>query len=192
MGESIKLIELQKRQKEHDENHHYDIHTLPYYERMNHYVLHFSKYVGRLSKDYPTEGRLSEQIHKTTADAFIVTLAAANTLGLNLQAELEGRFGEGVASHFREWQEVADSTGGAMDVEELKDWLLVELADPTGEMANALESTDHMEGINAREILTEGIMEIFTTLIIASNHLNEDIVGLVEHRWETIESESIL
>lgn len=192
MSDPIELIELQRRQKEHDENHHYDIHTLPYYERMDHYVLHFSKYVGRLSKDYPTDNQLEQQVHKTAADTFIVTLAAANTLNLDLQANLEEMFGEGIASNFDEWQDAIDDTDGEMDLEEVKEWLMVELAEPTGEMANALESIDHMEGMNAREILTEGTLEIFIALVTASNHLNEDMIGLVEDRWETIESESIL
>lgn len=185
------LLDLQKRQQEHDRDHHRDIYTLPYPERMNHYVLHFSKYVGRLSRDYAEEEQLDQQLEKTLADSFIVALAAANTLNLDLQDELEEMFG------FEEtaldgWAGQLNASDQAMNLEELQDWWFERMATPTGRMANALESLDHMEPINVREILEEDTVEIISNLLIVSDILSSDLDEVLDARWVEIEEHSIL
>lgn len=191
MSDSTGLLDLQKRQIEHDKEHHQDIYTLPYPERMNHYVLHFSKYVGRLSRDYADEERREEQLEKTLADSFIVALAAANTLNLDLQAELEEIFGleaDGVA----EWAEELDPADDPMDSEEVQEWLFQRMATPTGRMSNAMESLDHMEPMNVRELLEEETVEIVSNLLITAENLRTDLEELLDDRWTEIEEESIL
>ncbi|SEA31710.1 hypothetical protein SAMN04488065_2628 [Haloplanus vescus] len=191
MTDSPDLLDLQKRQQEHDEGHHRDVYTLPYPDRMNHYVLHFSKYVGRLSRDYADEETRMEQLEKTLADSFIVALAAANTLNLDLQAQLEEMFGieaEGVA----EWAEQLDPADDPMDSEEVQDWLFQRMAAPAGSMSNAMESLDHMEPMNTRELLEEETVEIVSDLLIAAENLDVDLEALLDDRWTKIEEESIL
>lgn len=185
------LIDLQKRQQEHDRGHHRDIYTLPYPDRMNHYVLHFSKYVGRISRDYGDEERQQEQLEKTLADSFIVGLAAANTLNLDLQEELEEMFGleeSGLAG----WAEQLNPADDTMDLDELQDWWFRRMAAPTGRMSNALESLDHMEPINVREILEEETVEIISNLLIVSDSLPSDFQEILDERWTEIEENSIL
>ena len=191
MSDSTGLLDLQKRQQEHDQGHHQDIYTLPYPERMNHYVLHFSKYVGRLSRDPADEEMRKEQLEKTLADSFIVALAAANTLNLDLQDELEEMFGleaDGVA----EWADELDLADDSMDLEGVRDWLFQRMATPTGRMANAMESLDHMEPMNVRELLEEETVEIVSNLLIAAENLGTDLEELLDDRWTKIEEESIL
>ena len=185
------LLDLQKRQQEHDKEHHRDIFTLPYPDRMNHYVHHFSKYVGRMSRDYADDDMRIEQIEKTLADSFIVGLAAANTLNLDLQSELEGMFGleaDGVA----EWGDALNPSDEVMDSEELKEWLFTRMASPAGRMANAMESLDHMEPMNTREVLEEETVEIVSNLLIAAENLGTDLEQILSERWTKIEEESIL
>ncbi|NHN60054.1 MULTISPECIES: hypothetical protein [Halorussus] len=185
------LLDLQKRQQEHDKEHHRDIFTLPYPDRMNHYVHHFSKYVGRMSRDYSDDDMRIEQIEKTLADSFIVGLAAANTLNLDLQSELEEMFGleaDGVA----EWGEALNPSDEVMDSEELKEWLFTRMASPAGRMANAMESLDHMEPMNTREVLEEETVETVSNLLIAAENLGTDLEQILSDRWTKIEEESIL
>jgi NTP pyrophosphatase (non-canonical NTP hydrolase) len=184
------LLEFQKRQLEHDQQHHQDIYTLPYPERMNHYVLHFSKYVGRLSRDYTDEMR-QEQLEKTLADSTIVVFAAANTLNLDLETELEEMFGV-EATSIEEWGQELNPTDDSMDSGEVQDWLLNRMATPTGRMSNAMESLDHMEPMNVRNILEEETVEILSGLLIAMDNLNIDLGSILDERWEKIEEESIL
>ncbi|MFD1514556.1 hypothetical protein [Halomarina rubra] len=191
MSESTTLIDLQKRQREHDRGHHRDIYTLPYFNRMNHYVLHFSKYVGRLSQDYPDGGQLTTQLEQTLADSFIVAIAAANTLNLDLQAQLEEMFGL-EAEGIEEWTNLLNQSLDDMGSSELKDWWFKRMAGPTGRMANALESLDHMESINSRQILEEDTTEIVANLLIVAESMDLDLVAVLDARWEEIESNSIL
>lgn len=185
------LLDLQQRQQEHDRDHHRDIYTLPYPERMNHYVLHFSKYVGRLSRDYAEEEQLEAQLKKTLADSFIVALAAANTLNLNLQNELEEMFGL-EETELNGWAAQLNSSDETMGLEELQDWWFERMATPTGRMANALESLDHMEPVNVREILEEDTVEVISNLLIVSDNLLSDLDETLNGRWTEIEEHSIL
>lgn len=191
MNHATGFLDLQKRQQKHDQGHHQDIFTLPYPERMNHYVLHFSKYVGRLSHDYANEDVREEQVEKTIADSFIVGLAAANTLNLDMQNELEAKFGP-KADVVSEWVVELNPTDEIKDSEELQDWLFTHMATPTGRMSNAMESLDHMEPVNVREILEEDTVEIISHLLIAAGNLTTDLEILLDERWTEIEEESIL
>ena len=191
MTELRTIIELQKRQKEHDRDHHRDIYTLPYPDRMNHYVLHFSKYVGRLSQDYAEEEQLAAQLEKTLADSFIVAIAGANTLNIDLQNQLEEMFGLD-ANSVEEWADLLNQSEEDMDPDELKRWWLKRMAGPTGRMANALESLDHMEPINGRQILEDDIIEIIADLLIVASCLELDLIEVLEARWSEIEENSIL
>lgn len=187
--EKPELTKIQQRQWQHDEGFHQDIHTLSKMERINHYALHFSKYVGRLSRDQPEEER-EGQVEKTIADGLIVAFATANTLELDLYTELEETFGESF-EEVTEWADFLDNTEEDMDVPEVREWLFNRLAMPTGEIANAVESLDHVESMNLREILDEELIQIISFLLVASNQLGLDPVELIEDRWETIEEESI-
>jgi hypothetical protein len=191
MSDSTGLLDLQKRQQEHDKGHHRDIFTLPYPDRMNHYVLHFSKYVGRMSRDYADDDMRIQQIEKTLADSFILGLAAANTLNLDLQSELEEMFGL-EADSVDEWGEALNPADDVMDSEELQDWLFERMASPAGRMANAMESLDHMEPMNTREVLEEETVEIVSDLLIAAENLGTNLEQILDDRWTEIEDESIL
>lgn len=191
MSKPTGFLDLQKRQQEHDKEHHRDIYTLPYPDRMDHYVLHFSKYVGRLARDYADEETHEAQLEKTLADSFIVSLAAANTLNLDLQAQLEEMFGLN-AGGVAEWGRKLDSTDDQMGSEEIQDWLFRRMAIPAGSMSNAMESLDHMEPMNTRELLEEETVEIVSDLLIAAENLESDLEKLVDDRWTEIEEESIL
>lgn len=183
------LRELQDRQWEHDRDYHHDIHSMEKLSRLNHYVHHFSKYVGRLAQEHD-EDRQEEVLKKTIADAAIVSLATANTMEIDFQGELEETFGVSQET-VTDWTDLVDNTGKSMDVSEVREWLFTRLAIPTGKLADGLESLDHMESINLSEIFDENLVEILSFLMVASNQLEEGLPSLIEDRWETLEEEAI-
>lgn len=185
-----KMIELQERQDKHDKNHHRDIYSLSFPERMNHYTLHFSKYVGRMARSYPDEVTRQETVEQTIADCFIVGLAASNVLNMSLDEELENMFGldcEGLS----EWVGALNDDE-QMTVEDIQIFLFENLAPPTGEIANALESLDHMEAMETRDIIEAETLEIIANLLIVAGSLDADLEEIVEHRWSEIEEQSIM
>lgn len=191
MSENPPIIELQRRQEEHDRGHHRDIYSLAYPERMTHYVLHFSKYVGRLSNMNPDANGFEDNLQKTLADSLIVALAAANTLNLDLDDQLQDMFmieAEGVQS----WAEQLNATEDEMSLEETRQWLFKRMAMPTGRMSNALESLDHMESVDTRRMLEENTLEVISNLLIAFENIGEPIGEVLDARWSEIERESIL
>ncbi|WP_254280766.1 hypothetical protein [Haloarcula marina] len=191
MSESIDLIELQKRQHDHDREHHQDIFNTSYPDRMNHYVLHFSKYVGRLSEQNSNDQEVTKHLEKTLADSFIVALAAANTLNLDIHQQIQARHGiDGKTTKLL--AEELNHLDKMDSTKEVRGWLFTNLAVPAGEMANAMESLDHMEPMAVRQVLEEETMNIVEDLLIASDLISVDLGSLLEERWNEIEEESIL
>lgn len=194
MSEESGLISLQKRQYKHDKEHHQDIFNTPYPDRMNHYTLHFSKYVGRISDEYEDFDNLSDHLEKTLADGFIVALAAANTMNIDIYQEIHqthdivSKDPGTVAKELND----AHETDNIRNIQQIREWLFEELAVPAGKMANAMESLDHMEPMAVRETLEEETFNICKTILIASDLMDISIESIVEKRWNEIEKESIL
>lgn len=191
MTEASDLIDLQKRQHNHDQEHHQDIFNTSYPDRMNHYVHHFSKYVGRLSREYSNELELSEHLEKTLADSFIVALAAANTLNLDIHQQVQQRHGINETAPESIGEEI-NELNRDKNPEEVQEWLFKELAVPAGEMANAMESLDHMESMAVRQVLEEETIRVAEDLLIAANMMDTNLGLLLEDRWTQIEEDSIL
>jgi hypothetical protein len=79
------LLELQWMQLTHDERYHKDVVILPLGERVKHMALHMAKYVGYLAE---LEGDDPDRVARILTDAFIITLATANTLNQDLGRDL--------------------------------------------------------------------------------------------------------
>ncbi len=62
---------------------------------------------------------------------------------------------------------------------------------PTGRMAKALESLDHMEEFSFRRCLEEGVIDIIRAVSECSYRLNYDLVNGIHTRWKEIEAKSI-
>ena len=112
------MANLQRSQYAHDMRNHFDILSLHKNDRLKHYGLHFSKYVGRLAR----EANEPKPIERTVVDAILVSLSAANTLHQDLSSEAL----------------VSRPTAKQIDPLRL-------LADATGRFADACEKIDHLE-----------------------------------------------
>lgn len=185
------LFELQKAQKRHDQEFHPDIYYLPYENRARHLVLHFAKYVGRLAgKANPQED--DGLLRTTLADTMIVVLSFSEILKLDLQEKLVALFGAPQSPAFAEWGSRVDPGGEYLGKEHLKQWWLYRMAPPTGKTAKALESLDHIEPVDVKRLLTEGVVEILASCVVVAHQLDLDLAKHVRDRWVVIEKNRIL
>ncbi|HEY2922929.1 MAG TPA: hypothetical protein VGK77_28455 [Candidatus Binatia bacterium] len=167
---SVSLLEFQRRQKEHDVKSHWDIVCLSSQDRLKHLVLHFSKYVGRLAGNIDNKSTAV-----TIADTFIISLATANVLNLNLSAKCgSGRVNtemSPVEIHKRFW---------------------IGLAIATGHMAKACEALDHVERFNSREQLEIAVIEICNLCLDAAASMGIVLDEAVLARWNEIDAKRTL
>jgi hypothetical protein len=112
----MNLRTLQIEQQAHDLANHFDIASLHRGDRLKHYGLHFSKYVGRLARGH----REFKTAQQTIVDAMLVALSAANALNQKLESSLF-----------------------AIDESPIAD--LFYFADACGRFADACEKLDHLE-----------------------------------------------
>src|SRR5438067_1321862 len=125
------LRKLQAAQYRHDQAAHMDIAGLAVPQRVTHFTLHFSKYVGQLA--HATRKTDDPLIQKVVTDSFVIALAAANAMNVDLQRRIE----EGL---YRSDLTELDSDGeGTLDA------VLLRYAEVVGKMAKACEALDHME-----------------------------------------------
>jgi hypothetical protein len=113
------LAQLQRDQHKHDVRNHADIQNLHKTERLKHYGLHFSKYLGRLAR----ESAEPKPVERTLVDTLLVSLSAANTLHQDLRKEV-----------------FSSTVTKSAQVDPLRTF-----ADAAGRFADACEKIDHME-----------------------------------------------
>jgi len=164
----VTLFELQVGQKEHDARHHGDIYSLPMFAKLNHYVLHYAKYVPRLTRK---DQEVQEQLKRTYTDAFLISLSASNALNMDLETSMKVGFGTMT-------RDISEYTTG-LKVQPL-DKIRVNsrdiLAIATGAMADTMEKRDHLDDINSRSVMTTGVEDITKMILEGSHQISFDIV----------------
>lgn len=173
---------LEDEQRQHDVRAHRDVFYLPYPERMKHLTLHIAKYAGRLAHPKSTP----DQLARTIADTFVILLSASDVLRIDFPKALS------------RWTSADDHpdllalsaalSAAEPHIKEIGDWYLRAVASAAGKMAKACESLDHMEPIPYREMLTEAVVELTRTTLIASAIISLDIEAAVRRRWQEIEA----
>ncbi|HUP92908.1 MAG TPA: hypothetical protein VM074_11725 [Solimonas sp.] len=170
------LRDLQVRQYKHDQLAHQDIAlSLSVPARLAHFALHFAKYLGAMMRA-SREGRVDDR-HRAIADSFIIALAMANTLNVDLQANIaaSGRALPG------------GSVSGRTTQHELMLY-----AEIVGDIAKACEATDHLEAFPSRKVLEESIVALVGSVVRLAMLDNLDLPALVETRWQRAEGKSFL
>lgn len=138
------LLALQWSQLKHDEAYHKDVVILPLAERIKHMALHNAKYTGHFVEAIDT-GDEDNLVQRLT-DAFIITLASANTLNQDLGLEF-GAIGE--ADSLRE---AGEQLAGVLSRDASDPlWIVRQFAKHNGQLANICESWDHLEAMPFRE-----------------------------------------
>lgn len=164
-----RVFSLQAAQQAHDDVYHRDIANLPTADRIKHMTLHFAKYVGYLA-DALTDNDV-EKIERILVDAFIITLATANSLTQDLSVD--------VAS-----TEVSDSS----DHSAFR--ILADFAVIAGRMAKACESLDHLEAMPFRDVLQQANLAMFKRVVVEADRLNLDLRERYFERIRQVEGKS--
>jgi hypothetical protein len=150
--EISKLHFYQKTQQEHDLANHFEILCLHKVDRLKHYGLHYSKYVGRLARHQDDLAVLKS----TLVDAFLISLSAANSLNQRL--------------YKIEFKHVKSKN--AVD--------FYDLADAVGRFADGCEKIDHLESF--RDLVIESNADIVMWILSKSAEIDLDIDTAVAER----------
>lgn len=153
------ILGLQLDQLRHDELYHKDVVIMPLGERVKHMALHVAKYTGSLADALEADD--AARIERVLTDAFVITLATANTLNQHLGRDL-GLEASGDAS-LAELGAAALRQLARPDREPF--WLLRMFARHGGALAKACESLDHLEDYPFRNAMRESNLNLFRLVI---------------------------
>jgi len=176
------ILALQWAQLRHDQTYHRDIAVLPVAERMKHFALHMAKYVGHIAE--AAESGDDKLLLRTLVDAFIIGIAAANTLQLDLGRVLAGRW-ESAPNDLRSLgiHVARELHRSAADIV----WLLRKVGQYTGCLAKACESLDHIEEYPFRSTMQDSICRLFEVIVAEASLRNLDLSEKAALRLASIE-----
>lgn len=175
------LLRLQRVQQLHDELAHRDILSFDLYKRLKHMVLHFYKYAGNIERAKETADRAV--LSRILIDTFIICMASANALNLSLGSKI-GKDAESVNHLAKQLgQEIGSGDLFATAVREL---LLI-----GGQMAKAMESSDHLERGDPRAEMEELIPSLTAKVLGLLGKMDADVDQTVRVRLSMVEAKSI-
>jgi hypothetical protein len=176
------ILSLQLAQLQHDEAFHKEIRLLPVNERIKHFALHFAKYLGYLAEAQESHDVL--QLERALVDTFIITIASANTLDLDLSKAVSDLHCPNVENLMELGFQLAR---GIENRESDPFWFILRFARSTGRLAKACESLDHLEAFPFRETMTSSVLDIFKFVIVEAHSRQLDLVRLLRERLRDIE-----
>lgn len=177
----IIMLQIQREQNSHDLLAHRDILHLDTHTKLKHMTLHFLKYAGKLAE--AGERQDMNALRNILLDAFIIALATANALNVNLGATwvLDADSLDDLSSKISDAKELPDPFSRS----------LYSLAKIAGRMAKAIESTDHLERGNPRADLEVLIVDLAFEILTILGSLQVEIEELIKERWRVVEDKSI-
>jgi hypothetical protein len=181
------LLEMQWAQLRHDEAYHREILALSVADRLKHMALHFAKYTGHFAAGPVTERKVG--VNAILVDSFIIVLASANSLNLDLGARLVTSGNDDVVDLSSLGRRLAVSLERPTCSDEL--WLLRSFAQHTGRLAKACESVDHLEAFPFREAMQEEILALCRVVLAEASGQNLDLCVQVRERLTRVESRSM-
>ena len=185
------LKDLQIAQRTHDQSFHRDVFHLASPERVKHYCLHFAKYVGRIARERGEDEVLKRTLQTTLTDAMIISLAFSDVLNVDLDEKLEEAFGKPSKAGLEGWASLIDSAKEPMELDGLRSYVFERGATATGELCKVAESLDHIESLEPRSLLVEGLVAWLAVILVAAHHLPMDLAANVESRWKEIERKRV-
>lgn len=180
------LIQLQIEQRKHDRAFSHDIWVLPLDRRLVHMALHFAKYTGYIAE---LEGQNhADSERRVIIDTFIISLASANALNTLLANHLITDLTSASGDLNALGEALAGESSYAFDGQS---WLLRAMAVPTGRMAKALESMDHLEAYPSREAVTNSVIDLSRIALIAAWWRQLPLLSATRQRWRQVEERHI-
>jgi hypothetical protein len=181
-----RVFALQWAQLKHDEIYHRDIAILPIGERMKHFALHFTKYVGYLAEAIDSGDDRS--FERPLVDAFVISLASANALHLDLGKTLAS-----AETRIDTLEKLGLVLADQLNHPQRDDlWLLKQFARHSGKLAKACESLDHVESHPFRETMVDSVLCIIKVLFAEASVRGINIVKQAGERLREIESKHFL
>jgi hypothetical protein len=156
----------QGEQLRHDAVAHADIAALPMRRQLVNFILHLSKYQGRLVKALRSED--GESVQRLITDSFIILLAVANALGKSPRLVGAGR--PTSLSHLRS-----------------SEALMFAYVEVVGEMSKACEAFDDNENYPSHSMLETCLGTLFRVVIALANVNAVPLLETVPHRWSRVE-----
>jgi hypothetical protein len=179
------LLGLQWAQLKHDEAYHKDVVVLPLGQRIKHFVLHNAKYTAYLFEAVGSNDQA--RILKTLTDAFVITLASANTLNQDIGQELDDSATRAIS---------IKDFGGRLIASLPRDdadplWIVRTFAYYTGRLAKTCESLDHLESIPFRDTMKSCNLALFKAVWAEASARKIDLVDAYKVRIREVEARSI-
>jgi hypothetical protein len=179
------LYDLQVEQLTHDESFHKDVVIMPLADRIKHMALHNAKYVGYFvdAVEAGDDGRFQAVL----TDAFIITLATANTLNQNIGQALDAAGG-----HDIDLRNLGSSLTKGLSRGADEPFRFVKgYARAAGQLAKACESWDHMEDVPYVAIMRASNIDLFKSIVAEAALRSLDLEALFRARLRFIERRSI-
>lgn len=176
------MTELQTMQFNHDVKAHRDLLSFDIYSKIKHMTLHFSKYAGKIQASIIENNKII--IEKSLIDTFIICMATANALNKNLGTFLE-------SPSKISYESIEDYLNKIEDKKSVEEFLIC-LVINTGNLAKAIESTDHMEFGNPRKDIENALGEIFVNTVKTISFLKIEIFKEIIERFNFIENKQII
>lgn len=168
---------LQVAQFRHDQIAHQDILGLNVPKRLTHFTLHFAKYAGTLAKAHRESDNCLKQ--KTLTDSFIILLAAANAMNLDLQKVEDA-------------ERRCESLIGASDSHPNFEQLLFSFVEVVGRMSKACEALDHLEDFPSRLVLEDSVILLLPIIRRLAALQAIDLRMRTSERWRSIEQKRLV
>ena len=176
------FLQAQIDQQKHDLRAHRDILNLDTHTRIKHMTLHFLKYAGRLAE--AQESQDLNILNRSLLDTFIICLATANTLNLNL--------GKSCPLHAESLSKLAESLHRQNSTSaDIYNEALFSVVKISGKMAKAIESTDHLEKGDPRSSLEALVADLGLETLRLVGKANISIENDLMDRWKKVEEKSI-
>lgn len=186
MNAKVQLFQLQLSQYQHDQKYHKDIWLLSVHGRLNHFALHFCKYTGYLAEIIGEPN--PSKFQRLVTDSFIVCLAAANTLNMQIAEELINH-DINTADNLNDLASRLAKTSNANFSDHSV--FLKHVAVEAGRLAKACESIDHLERYPSREVIAETVVDLFKTFLMAAHCNGMDIAREAKSRLLEVEKKHI-
>jgi hypothetical protein len=161
---------FQDGQFRHDALAHAEIVGLPMRHQLVYFILHLSKYQGRLLKALRSED--SESVQRLITDSFIILLATTNALGKCPRIVGAGR--PTSLSHLRG-----------------SEALMSAYVEVVGEMAKACEALDDNESYPSYAVLDTCVGTLIRIVVALANANEVPLFETVPHRWSRVEKRAL-
>ncbi|MDZ4819838.1 MAG: hypothetical protein SGJ20_12785 [Planctomycetota bacterium] len=185
MSTCEQLLSLQWRQLRHDETYHKDVLILSLAERIKHMALHYAKYSARFFEFAEVNDK--PRFISTLTDAFIISLASANTLNQDLGRSIGDR-AKTAESLLLLGAELTKELGRPRSD---PIWLGRTLVQQNGRLAKCCESWDHLESVSFRDVMLNCNLEIFKAILVEARALGVDLSETYGTRLRSVEERSI-